>query len=192
MDNLLAGNETITALVSMKVATAPVAVTSAVAEKKEKEVAIKVAESNTTSATTVVTSEVTDVNAVTTEAVVAEEPAMEETSTEETVTDTGVVEGEAAADTGVVEGDIAIDTSVSSDLMAKEAAGGTYIDPGYTDGNYTEGMAVDTGMSTVKDPLLSNWVFVIGISAAVLFVSVVLGILLAKRKIKKGIELYED
>lgn len=44
----------------------------------------------------------------------------------------------------------------------------------------------------VKDPLLSGWPFVIGISFLTLAVSVVLGILLAKRKIKKGIELYED
>ena len=43
-----------------------------------------------------------------------------------------------------------------------------------------------------KDPLLSSWPFVIGISAASLVVSVVIGILLAKRKIKKGFELYED
>ena len=55
-----------------------------------------------------------------------------------------------------------------------------------------EGMLMD-GMGTgVKDPLLSNWPFVIGISFVVLAVSVALGILLAKRKIKKGIELYED
>jgi uncharacterized membrane protein len=44
----------------------------------------------------------------------------------------------------------------------------------------------------VKDPLMSSWPFVIGISVAILAVSMVLGALLAKRKIKKGIELYED
>jgi len=61
------------------------------------------------------------------------------------------------------------------------------------EGMYTEeGMLVDTGMTTVKDPLLSSWVFVIGISTAVLFVSVAVGLLLAKRRIKKGIEIYED
>jgi hypothetical protein len=43
-----------------------------------------------------------------------------------------------------------------------------------------------------KDPLLSSWPFVIGISAASLAISVLIGILLAKRKIKKGFELYED
>lgn len=61
------------------------------------------------------------------------------------------------------------------------------------DGAYTgDGMNTEIGVASVKDPLLSSWPFVIGISAAVLFISVALGILLAKRKIKKGIELYED
>ncbi len=65
------------------------------------------------------------------------------------------------------------------------------------DGAAVDGMATGEGtmvdpMGTVKDPLLSSWPFVIGISAAVLAVSVVIGVLLAKRKIKKGIELYED
>ncbi len=43
-----------------------------------------------------------------------------------------------------------------------------------------------------KDSLLSSWPFVIGISVAVLVVSIALGTFLAKRKIKKGIDLYED
>jgi hypothetical protein len=62
------------------------------------------------------------------------------------------------------------------------------------DGAYTEDgmMNTEIGVASAKDPLLSSWPFVIGISAAVLLVSVALGILLAKRKIKKGIELYED
>lgn len=53
----------------------------------------------------------------------------------------------------------------------------------------TMGDPVGTG---AKDPLLSSWPFVIGISVASLALSVVVGILLAKRKIKKGFELYED
>ena len=44
----------------------------------------------------------------------------------------------------------------------------------------------------VKDPLLSSWYFVGGISAVTLAVAVFLGLLWAKRKIKKGIDLYED
>lgn len=63
---------------------------------------------------------------------------------------------------------------------------GGYVDGGYVDGGMTGEIA------TVKDPLLSSWPFVIGVSAGVLVISVVLGILLAKRKIKKGFELYED
>jgi hypothetical protein len=55
-----------------------------------------------------------------------------------------------------------------------------------------EGVVVDAMGNGVKDPLLSSWPFVIGISFVVLAVSVALGVLLAKRKIKKGIELYED
>lgn len=58
-------------------------------------------------------------------------------------------------------------------------------------GDAAGGVPSDMG-GTVKDPLLSGWPFVIGISFLTLAVSVVIGILLAKRKIKKGIELYED
>ncbi len=62
---------------------------------------------------------------------------------------------------------------------------------GVYNGNLTGDMG--TGMGDgAKDPLLSSWPFVIGISFLTLAVSVTIGILLAKRKIKKGIELYED
>ncbi len=43
-----------------------------------------------------------------------------------------------------------------------------------------------------NDPLLSSWPFVIGVSAGTLAVSIVLGIVLAKLRIKKGFEPYED
>lgn len=56
-----------------------------------------------------------------------------------------------------------------------------------------EGMVMDPMAGAQgKDPILSSWIFVIGISVLVLAASVALGIFLAKRKIKKGIELYED
>ncbi len=61
---------------------------------------------------------------------------------------------------------------------------------GEADGEMS-GDVLDTE-TTVKDPLLSSWPFVIGISVVTLAVSIVIGILLAKRKIKKGFELYED
>jgi len=58
-------------------------------------------------------------------------------------------------------------------------------------GDMSGGMGEMTG-TTIKDPLLSGWPFVIGISSLTLVISIGLGILLAKRKIKKGFELYED
>jgi len=42
------------------------------------------------------------------------------------------------------------------------------------------------------DKLMGSWVFIGGVSAAVLAVGVLLGIFSAKRRIKKGIDLYED
>ena len=42
------------------------------------------------------------------------------------------------------------------------------------------------------DGLLANWYFVGGVSAGVLVLSVVIGLLLAKSKIKKGFDVYED
>ncbi|MBO5178393.1 MAG: hypothetical protein J6K15_10995 [Lachnospiraceae bacterium] len=42
------------------------------------------------------------------------------------------------------------------------------------------------------DGLLSNWFFVGGVSGGVLLLSVVIGLLLAGRKIKKGFDVYED
>ncbi len=72
------------------------------------------------------------------------------------------------------------------------------IDDGFVgEGSYdgtSEGTIVDdmTGVETsVKDPLLSSWLFIGGISAIMLAVAVVLGILLAKKRIKKGYDLYE-
>lgn len=64
---------------------------------------------------------------------------------------------------------------------------------GGMEGGFIEGgMGGDMGEMKTKDPLLSNWVFVIGITAVSLAVSIGIGILLAKRKIKKGLELYEN
>lgn len=75
--------------------------------------------------------------------------------------------------------------------------GGDYAIPEYSDEMQSmEGdmMYNDMGTETVevKDPLLSSWPFVIGISAAVFVVSIAVGALLARLKIKKGIDLYED
>lgn len=50
-------------------------------------------------------------------------------------------------------------------------------------------MGTETG---VKDPILSSIPFVAGTIGASLVVGIVLGILLAKKRIKKGFELYEN
>ena len=42
------------------------------------------------------------------------------------------------------------------------------------------------------DSLLSNWYFVGGVSGGMLLLSVIIGLLLAKGKIKKGFDVYED
>lgn len=57
-----------------------------------------------------------------------------------------------------------------------------------------DGMNGEVGApgSAPKESIMSNWGFVIGISAATLVVSIVLGILLAKKRIKKGFDLYEN
>lgn len=64
----------------------------------------------------------------------------------------------------------------------------------YTDGAMVDmsGMDGDMTASTTKDPFLSSYVPIVGISAATLVVGAILGVLLAKKKIKKGIDLYED
>ncbi len=95
--------------------------------------------------------------------------------------------------TDTVEGDMTTDDFITDEAAIDAVDTGVIISPGYMDG----GMFPDGGMtvdptSGMKSSLLSSWPFVIGISSAVLVVSIVLGALLAKRKIKKGIELYED
>ena len=45
---------------------------------------------------------------------------------------------------------------------------------------------------TSMDSLLSDWAFVGGVSGGVLLLSVVIGLLLAGHKIKKGFDVYED
>ena len=42
------------------------------------------------------------------------------------------------------------------------------------------------------DGLLSNWFFVGGVSGGVFLLSIVIGLLLSKSKIKKGFDVYED
>ena len=88
---------------------------------------------------------------------------------------------------------IIVSTAGEEIIISSAAAAVSSVSSSAGDVNMEEGMMTETMAGTQgKDPLLSSWPFVIGISAAVLAVSIVIGVLLAKRKIKKGIELYED
>lgn len=63
----------------------------------------------------------------------------------------------------------------------------------YAGEDYMEGeVATETSTGISMDGLLANWFFVGGVSGAVLAVSIVIGLLLAKHKIKKGFDVYED
>ncbi|HHU71103.1 MAG TPA: hypothetical protein GXZ21_03600 [Clostridiales bacterium] len=65
-------------------------------------------------------------------------------------------------------------------------------DGGSDEGMYMDHPSMEAGMGEVKDPLLSSLPFVLGVSGGVLIISIALGAFLASRKIKKGIDLYED
>jgi hypothetical protein len=54
------------------------------------------------------------------------------------------------------------------------------------------GVGMGEPTTTSKGSVMSSMGFVIGISTVTLAVSIVLGILLAKKRIKKGFDLYED
>ena len=67
------------------------------------------------------------------------------------------------------------------------------IDMGYVeDYDMMAGMETEAATEVSIDSLLSNWFFVGGVSGGVLLLSVVIGLLLAKSKIKKGFDVYED
>lgn len=78
----------------------------------------------------------------------------------------------------IINGKVSVDMGMGSDMDFGSDMG--------------MGSEVPMDGNTTKDPLLSSWAFVIGITAVTLAISVGIGILLAKRKIKKGFELYED
>lgn len=75
---------------------------------------------------------------------------------------------------------------------------GFAIDVGYDGMGVMDGYMGDEGnqgsgtSSLSIDALLSNWFFVGGVSGAVFLLSVAIGLLLAKFKIKKGFDVYED
>lgn len=65
-------------------------------------------------------------------------------------------------------------------------------DIGFDEGMYLDDPSMEASMGDVKEPLLSSLPFVLGVSGGVLIISIALGAFLASRKIKKGIDLYED
>lgn len=138
-----------------------------------------------------------------TEVIETSEEAMDSADDEMTVAEDEVgteVESEAEGMEDTLEGDVSLDTSIEGEeSYIEEGDMGVVEDEYYEDYTGMDSSIYDsmygmTGMDSteVKDPLLSNWFFVIGVSAATFVVSVVLGILLAKKRIKKGIELYEN
>ena len=67
------------------------------------------------------------------------------------------------------------------------------VDTGYLYAEDYDMMAETEATTEVSiDGLLSNWFFVGGVSGGMLVLSVVIGLLLAGRKIKKGFDVYED
>lgn len=136
------------------------------------------------------TAEATALDAISEEVITGTE-GMDINAEDATVTD---IEGEGIYEDTVVdgaEGEVISDQVIGEGEITIPGFEDGYVDPGYTEGEIMY-PGMETGMSEVKDPLLSSWPFVIGISAAVLVVSIALGALLAKLKIKKGIDLYED
>ena len=75
------------------------------------------------------------------------------------------------------------------DNMSVSVDGGVMIGGGSGIEGGDVGMEVPSGSG---ESVLSSWGFVGGITGATLVVSIVLGILLAKVRIKKGFDLYED
>lgn len=172
--------------------------TSKVIQDKELKLKVAAAAGNNTTTVTkdVVVSTVTESTAVSAEGVEKEAAAV--TNTEETT-----VADESAAMEGVVAEEGSVDLPAEDVVTDVIVGDGVVVEPvpvfdGMPGGDFNIGgdmymdPTMETGMAEVKDPLLSSWPFVIGISAAVLIVSMALGALLARRKIKKGIELYED
>ena len=86
-------------------------------------------------------------------------------------------------------GKVSVMPAVDVPVMSND---GYMVDDGM---GWSEDGMMDPGMGgtlePVKDPILSSWLFVGGISALTLAISIVLGILLAKKRIKKGFDIYE-
>lgn len=102
----------------------------------------------------------------------------EETDTKKEGTDTDT---EAPAVDDQTGQDVNLDTSSST--VGGDVAGNQ---------GMTDSMVMGEEMGTTKEPFLASWPAVIGISGATILLGLVIGFLLAKKKIKKGFEIYED
>lgn len=119
----------------------------------------------------------------------SEEVSSEETASEEVASEQAVAE---KTDEDTLEGEMeesAEDIGGEAEVSSEEAEG--EVVEGEMDGMAPEGDMTE-GVTEVKDPLLSSPVAVGGISLAVIVAGCVIGFILAKRRIKKGIEVYED
>ena len=89
-------------------------------------------------------------------------------------------------------------TADSTDGMDMTGVDGTGMDMMGVDGVGMDEMGSmigdPSGMGVPKEkaPLLSSWTFILGVTAGVVVLGIIFGLLLGKRRIKKGIELYEN
>lgn len=150
--------------------------------------------------TSEVATTMTNMAGVSNEITASEDNSSIDTAVEGTMTESvDSEEGAMTEDIDAEEGEMILNDNIENS-EGMEGDGAMEGDMGFIDGNsgefmFDEGMLMPPGMETmaeVKDPFLSSWPVVIGISAGVLMISVFLGVLMARRKIKKGIELYED
>ncbi len=98
-------------------------------------------------------------------------------------------EGSGYEDGMVSSDDVMFDTAMDDGYVDDMMDIGGYVDDSYMMGG--EMMGTETG-AQAKDPILSSIPFVAGTIAAALIVGIVFGILLGKKRIKKGIDLYEN
>lgn len=96
-----------------------------------------------------------------------------------------MLEEDVSGDEAVVDGDMVYDDMVYDDSYAEDG----YVDA-YYGGDYMDGITDST--TEVKDPILSSVPFVAGTIGVALVIGIVLGILLGRKRIKKGFDLYED
>ncbi|WP_312369273.1 hypothetical protein [Lachnoclostridium sp.] len=96
---------------------------------------------------------------------------------------------------GAVDGanDGAVDGGAGGNLDGSEGITTDGMGEGSFDGSMGGGdMIGEVPVVSPKGTVMSSWPFVIGITSVTLVISVVIGILLAKNRIKKGFDLYED